>query len=390
MKKTAKRLAALMLAVLMGLSLVSCGAKPYNYDLSEYITLGNFSDVTIKQSDVDTQLKSTIESLQSSVATTTELKADDVLADGDATKINFTGKMNDEEFEGGSGKDYDLTLGSNMFIDGFESGMVGHKVGETFDLELTFPEDYKDPKTDPENAEKFNGKPVTFTVTVTAATRKTTPAYDDALVAANTSYATVAEYEEAQTTSIKANLALTAFEKLCSVKDYPDKEYKDAYNDFFSYYQHYASMYNQSLTDFVTGTMGSTMDEMYKQANVSAGETVKGEMIYYALARANGLDTLTKDEIAAGGEKLAKENGFKTLKEMKKTYDIPDSEIEQSVLFEKVSKWIAENVKIDTTPAETSDKASETSEAPSTDVTSAVSEETSETSEAPTTEPDGE
>ena len=387
MKNTVKRIAALLLAALMGLAMVSCGSKPYDFDLAEYISLGDFSTISIKQSEIDSQLKSAIESLQNGAATTAELKAGDVLQNGDATKIDFVGKMDGKEFAGGSGTDYELTLGSKNFIEGFESGLVGVKVGEKVTLHLTFPEDYKNPETDPENAEKFNGKAVDFDVTVKSATRKTTPDYNDALVADKTNYATVAEYEQAQTTGIKSSLALTAFQKICKVTKYPDKEYKKAFNSYFDYYKQYASMYGQSLSTFVTETMKSTMDDMYKNANTSASTTVKQQMIYYALARANGLDNLTEEELAAGGEKLAKENGYETLKELKKAYGVKDADVKESVLFDKVAEWMAANVKIDTTPAETSEKASETSEAPSTDVTSAVSEETSE---APTTEPDGE
>lgn len=62
--------------------------------------------------------------------------------DGDEVKIDFVGKKDDIAFDGGTGTDYDLTLGSNSFIPGFEEGIVGKKPGETFDLELKFPDTY--------------------------------------------------------------------------------------------------------------------------------------------------------------------------------------------------------------------------------------------------------
>jgi len=62
--------------------------------------------------------------------------------DGDEVVIDFVGKKDDIAFDGGTAKDYTLKLGSNSFIPGFESGIVGHKTGETFDLKLAFPKDY--------------------------------------------------------------------------------------------------------------------------------------------------------------------------------------------------------------------------------------------------------
>ena len=80
---------------------------------------------------------------------------------GDKVNIDYTGYMDGEKFEGGStdGQGTDLVLGSGSYIDGFEDGVVGHKVGETFDLNLKFPDDYK------VNTE-LAGKDVTFEVTL--------------------------------------------------------------------------------------------------------------------------------------------------------------------------------------------------------------------------------
>lgn len=61
---------------------------------------------------------------------------------GDEVMIDFVGKKDGEAFKGGSAKDYKLVLGSGAFIPGFEDGVVGHEVGDKFDLKLTFPEDY--------------------------------------------------------------------------------------------------------------------------------------------------------------------------------------------------------------------------------------------------------
>lgn len=73
-----------------------------------------------------------------------EVRGRSTVRDGDIVNIDYVGRINGEEFDGGSDEDYNLAIGSGSFIDGFESGLIDHKVGETVTLELTFPEDYGD------------------------------------------------------------------------------------------------------------------------------------------------------------------------------------------------------------------------------------------------------
>ena len=89
----------------------------------------------------------------------------------DTVNIDFVGKEGGKEFEGGSAKGYDLTLGSHQFIPGFEEGVVGMNIGETKDIDITVPEDYQ--------AEELKGKPATFTVTLNKITGKVLPELDD-------------------------------------------------------------------------------------------------------------------------------------------------------------------------------------------------------------------
>lgn len=105
---------------------------------------------------------------------TTTREVDRKVQEGDTVNIDFVGKMDGQEFEGGSGN-YDLVIGSNSFIEGFEEGLIGAKKGETRDLELTFPEDYH-----PE--EGLNGRDVVFTVTVNTISESVTPELTDDFV----------------------------------------------------------------------------------------------------------------------------------------------------------------------------------------------------------------
>lgn len=89
----------------------------------------------------------------------------------DTVNIDFAGKMDGKAFEGGTAEGYDLTLGSHQFIPGFEEGVVGMNIGETRDIEVTFPEDYQ--------AEELKGKKAVFTVTLHKMTGKVRPELDE-------------------------------------------------------------------------------------------------------------------------------------------------------------------------------------------------------------------
>lgn len=126
---------------------------------------------------------------------------------GDKASIYFVGTLNGEAFEGGTGS-YDLVIGSHSFIDGFEEGLVGVTVGNTVDLNLTFPENYGEPT--------LAGKEVVFTVTVNAI--QAPEEYSDALVNRVTGgeYQTVSAFEEYLEKTAVANLL---FEKLTKKVD---------------------------------------------------------------------------------------------------------------------------------------------------------------------------
>lgn len=115
---------------------------------------------------------------------------------GDEAKIDFVGKKDGVAFDGGTGVDYDLELGSNSFIPGFEEGIVGKKVGETFDLELEFPKDY--------HVKDLKGQKVTFTVTLKGLKEVVLPEVTDEFAAKVGPFTTVKEMKDDIKSEIKA------------------------------------------------------------------------------------------------------------------------------------------------------------------------------------------
>jgi trigger factor len=106
---------------------------------------------------------------------------------GDIANIDFVGKVDGEKFEGGEAEGFDLTLGSGQFIPGFEDQVVGMSIGETKDVNVTFPENYQ--------AEALKGKPAVFTVKLNALQGKELPELNDAFIKDATGSETVEEYK---------------------------------------------------------------------------------------------------------------------------------------------------------------------------------------------------
>ncbi|NMH64448.1 trigger factor [Shewanella salipaludis] len=119
----------------------------------------------VKDADVDAM----IETLRKQHATFAAV--DRAATDGDKVKMNFVGSIDGEEFDGGKADDFELQLGSGRMIPGFEAGIDGHKAGESFDIEVTFPEDY--------HAENLKGKAAKFAITLTEVLAANLPEVND-------------------------------------------------------------------------------------------------------------------------------------------------------------------------------------------------------------------
>lgn len=123
------------------------------------VVLGKYKDLGVKKEPVKVskeEIQEEIKALQDKYAEIV-VKTNGEVVKGNTAVIDFIGKMDGVAFDGGTGENYPLEIGSNTFIPGFEDGVIGMKVGETKDLELKFPEEY---------TEELKGKDVVFTVTV--------------------------------------------------------------------------------------------------------------------------------------------------------------------------------------------------------------------------------
>lgn len=145
-------------------------------DVLPEVKLGDYKKLKAKKAAVNVDKKEideVIERIRKGLSEKKEVKRAAKI--GDETVIDFVGKKDGEAFQGGTGKDYPLVLGSNSFIPGFEDALVGLKAGDTKDVKLAFPKDY--------HAKDLAGQDVVFEVTVKKVNSVKLPALDDKFAA---------------------------------------------------------------------------------------------------------------------------------------------------------------------------------------------------------------
>lgn len=165
-------------------------------DIIPEVTLGDYKKLGVKLAETkiaEKDIKGVLENIASSFAEKKVVKRE--AKEGDEVVIDFTGKKDGKAFDGGSAKDYKLTLGSKTFIPGFEEGIVGHGSGDKFDLELTFPEDY--------GVKDLAGAKTVFEVLVKQVNEVVKPAIDDEIAKKCGPFKTLDELKE----DIRKNLA---------------------------------------------------------------------------------------------------------------------------------------------------------------------------------------
>ena len=244
------------LAILLAASALSgCGKKDSSSSYEKYVTLGDYTGMTIdriKTTVTDEDVQEEVQNDLYANADYTEV-TDRAAKEGDTVNIDYTGTIDGAEFDGGSDSDFDLELGSGTFLSDFEDGIVGMKTGETKDITVTFPEDYDG---------ELDGKTAVFSVTVNSITEVTLPEYNDAYVKDNYGYDTTAEFEAALKSDLQEQYdedaqytacadALTQAVENASFDGYPQELYDATKTQVESDNQAFAEQLGIEWTDLV-------------------------------------------------------------------------------------------------------------------------------------------
>lgn len=283
------KIIALFIVAVMILSFSGCGKKAerilYNIDLEDYVTVGKYEGLTVDTaSDEFKELCSS--EMEADVAynmfynTLKEGKVEN----GDNANIDYEGKKDGVAFEGGTSKGYDLLIGSNQFIDGFEEGLIGVEIGATVDLNLKFPDDYGN--------EELNGAAVVFTVKVNSVEREMKPSEYFSKLGFKSEEEYMADVEMRAAKTYLINQL-----KDIEVKEYPQKDV-ELMQPFVL--KQVDSMYQQQYgmtVESVLSATGQTMDDFKNTLNEQQiYPTMKTQMALYYI--------LDKEKLSVGEENI--------------------------------------------------------------------------------------
>ncbi len=295
-----KRIIALLLiTLLMTFTLVGCGDMDrlnYVKGLKDYVELCDIENITVDLKSED-YLEAYKNALNSDLNAYPYSVEEGVVADGDVANIDYAGKVDGVAFTGGTAEEFDLTIGSGQFIDGFEEQLIGVKIGDTVDINVTFPEGYND-STDLETGSKtikLSGTDAVFTVTVNSVKRTYSEVNDDFAAAAGFDSAD-AYLKELEKECIK-NYVYNYIINNSTVKKLPPDKHGNGYGYYKQYYTNYATNYGYTFESFLSA---NGMDEAAFKEDI-----LKSEVIMYACFDALGLK-VTSEAVNAKTDEIAK------------------------------------------------------------------------------------
>ncbi|UWP60591.1 trigger factor [Ruminococcus gauvreauii] len=272
------------------------------------VTLGEYkglevpkAELEVSEEDIAAELKKEQE------ANSRIVDVDDrAVENGDTVKLDFEGFVDGEAFAGGKGDDYPLVIGSNSFIPGFEEQLIGAKIGEPVEVNVTFPEEYQ--------AEELAGKPAVFKCKVNKIEMKELPELDDDFAKDVSEFDTLEEYKadiKENLTKKKAEDAKRAKEDAAVEKavenaqmEIPEPMLENQVNQMIDDFARRMQSQGLSMEQYVQIT-GSTPDMMREQMKPQAMQRIQSRLVLEKIAEAENIqiaDERLDEEIAKMAE----------------------------------------------------------------------------------------
>lgn len=323
-------------------------------DYKDYVKVGQYTGLVVPVEEVtvtDDEVSKKIELILAEKVTYE--KVNRAAEMDDVVNIDYVGRYaaDGSEFAGGSAMDTDLELGSGSFIEGFEEGLVGVSAGETVELPLTFPEDYKNTL--------MAGVEVIFTVTVNEVTEPVTPVLDEAFVKANSDVETVDEYrkliyeqlmadKKAEAEASREDKAWAMVVENTEILSYPESELAKQLENVRADLSAYYGMEYEELIKAYTSYAGITEEQFEQMVDQQAKYELEYKMITYVIAEKEGI-TWTQEEYDEQVNLILTNSGALSVESFETTYKIDfedtyKNRIIDSILHNKVTDRIMEQV----------------------------------------------
>ncbi len=282
----------------------------YNLTVSPEVTLGEYKGLDVKKADTevtDEDVEEEVKRIQNRYADWVLREEDEAAQNGDQVVIDFVGFKDGVEFDGGSGEDYPLELGSNTFIPGFEEQLVGVKTGDVKDVEVTFPEDYA--------AADLAGQKAVFKVTVHDIKYKDLPEADDELVKKlnREGVETLEKFKEVTREELKESKERNAEQQFTNelvekardnaTVEIPDVMVNSQVDRQFQDFAQQMQSQGFSVTQYLEA-VGQSAQQLRDSMREDAANRVKASLVLEAIAKAEGLE-VTAEDIDAEFKRMA-------------------------------------------------------------------------------------
>lgn len=314
------------------------------FDMPEYKGL----DIEfVKVNEVSEEdVKNTLESIakQNSEKIISEKE---VIENNDIANINFEGFVDGVAFEGGKAENFDLLLGSHQFIDNFEEQIVGHKVGDEFEVNVTFPEEY--------HSENLKGKKSTFKVKLNSIKEEKVAEINDELAKKNGSE-NIEEFKKVIKEGLekerKERASIENFQKVADKLvsmveiNIPEKAKKEEADREVNEFKNQLLQYGQKFEDFIQRT-GKTIEEFNKDALERAEKTIKFRLIASKIIKEENL-TVSNEDVDNGLLEIANQYSM-TLEQLKeelnkmKLLEQYQNDIANRLVTDKLRTLLVEN-----------------------------------------------
>ena len=302
---------------------------------ADYVELPEYKGVEISEADAvptDEAIDSILDSILTSYATEEDMTDENrAIEETDIVNIDYSGSVDGEIFDGGTAEGQDLDLANSTFIDGFAEQIVGHKLGEEFDIEVTFPDPYQ-------NNPDLAGKAAIFHIKVNSVTAVTIPELTDDFVKENfgedtgceTSEEFLAYLRENQQESMMMNYMWDYLRENATVTEVPQDLYDVCYD------------FQDFSADLQAYQLGMTKEEMMTSFSISE-DTLDG----YATSMAEEIliaqAVAEKENIQVDDSDLSEAYGD-NLDSYLETYGT--GYVKRSAMLNKVAKFMADDAVI--------------------------------------------
>jgi len=306
-------------------------------DVEPEFTLGKYTGLSIKTATAeigDKDVDAYLERIRQSRARQLAAGKDHKIQNGDIAVIDFVGSVNGVEFEGGTAKNHELEIGSNSFIDTFEQQLIGKKIGDKIDVNVTFPKEY--------HAKNLAGAKALFKVEVRNVLIKELPVIDDTLAKEASEFETLAEFKKdisaklaeqakAEVVRVNENNLLKTITEQTKIK-VPAKMVERQFQGMMADIEQHMVRQGASL-DMYAKYLGMTMEQFEQRQHAQAEIAIRSRLVFDAIIEKENIK-VTKEEIEA----VAKDQKAKGKEHL--------LHIEHELVYNKLVEFLTKNNKL--------------------------------------------